>query len=236
MPSNLPHVIGVDIGTTSTKAVVFDLEGKVKGHHTAYYPLLTPAPGVAEQDPEEIFRATLAAIRGGVHAAGLAPADIKGVGFSAAMHSVIAVDDDGKPLTRSITWADTRAAAYADLILRDMDGHGIYLRTGTPIHPMSPLVKLLWLRKERGNVFREAVRFVGIKEYIFYRLFGRWLVDYSIASATGLFNLQKLDWDEGALAVAGITSDHLSKPAPPTHHVEGLDTATAADLGLPPGI
>ncbi|MFO1146705.1 MAG: FGGY family carbohydrate kinase [Rhodospirillales bacterium] len=152
------------------------------------------------------------------------------------MHSVIAVDDDGRPLTRSITWADTRAAAYADLILRDLDGHGIYLRTGTPIHPMSPLVKLLWLRKERGDVFREAVRFVGIKEYIFYRLFGRWLVDYSIASATGLFNLQKLDWDEGALAVAGITSDHLSKPVPPPHHVEGLAAATAADLGLPPGI
>jgi len=236
MPSNLPHVVGVDIGTTSTKAVVFDLEGKVKGHHTAYYPLLTPAPGVAEQDPDEIFRATLDAIRGGVLAAGVPPADIKGVGFSAAMHSVIAVDDAGRPLTRSITWADTRAAAYADLILRDMDGHGIYLRTGTPIHPMSPLVKLLWLRKERGDVFREAVRFVGIKEYIFYRLFGRWLVDYSIASATGLFNLQKLDWDEGALAVAGITPDHLSKPVPPTHHVEGLDTATAADLGLPPGI
>jgi len=236
MRTNLPHVIGADIGTTSTKAVVFDLEGKVKGHHTAYYPLLTPAPGVAEQDPDEIFAATLAAIRGAVRAAGLAPADIKGVGFSAAMHSVIAVDDDGRPLTRSITWADTRGAAYADRILREMDGHGIYLRTGTPIHPMSPLVKLLWLRKECGEIFRQAVRFVGIKEYVFCRLFGRWLVDYSIASATGLFNLQNLDWDEEALAVAGITPDHLSQPVPPTYHVEGLDQAVAADLGLPAGV
>ena len=55
MLTNVPHVVGVDIGTTSTKAVVFDIEGKVKGHQTAYYPLRTPAPGVAEQDPDEIF-------------------------------------------------------------------------------------------------------------------------------------------------------------------------------------
>ncbi|MFO1146706.1 MAG: FGGY family carbohydrate kinase [Rhodospirillales bacterium] len=71
MPSNLPHVIGVDIGTTSTKAVVFDLEGKVKATIPPTTRCLPPAPGIAEQDPDEIFRATLNAIRGGgVHAAG----------------------------------------------------------------------------------------------------------------------------------------------------------------------
>ena len=71
-----------------------------------------------------------------------------------------------------------------------MDGREVYLRTGTPIHPMSPLAKLVWLRNEKPDVFRRAARFVGIKEYVFFRLFGRWLVDFSIASATGLFNLQ----------------------------------------------
>lgn len=237
MITNLAHVIGVDIGTTSTKAVVFDVEGKVKGHHTSGYPLHTPAPGVAEQDPEVIFAATLAAIRGAVRSAGATTAEtIKSVGFSAAMHSIIAVDGDGRPLTASITWADTRAAACADRILREMNGPEVYLRTGTPIHPMSPLVKLLWLRMEQPEIFRSAVRFVGIKEYVFFRLFGRWLVDFSIASATGLFNLQRLDWDDGALAIAGITPEHLSLPVPPTHHLQGLDPSVAADLGLPPGI
>jgi gluconokinase len=236
MITNIPHVIGVDIGTTSTKAVVFDVDGKVKGHKTAGYPLHTPAPGVAEQDPQEIFAATLAAIRGAVAAAGEAAGDIRSVGFSAAMHSLIAVDADGRPLTASITWADSRSAACAQRILREMDGLQVYLRTGTPIHPMSPLAKLVWLRSDMPDVFRRAARFVGIKEYVFFRLFGQWLVDYSIASATGLFNLRRLAWDEGALEIAGITPERLSLPVAPTHHVEGLDSSLAADLGLPADI
>src|SRR5574338_1385225 len=98
MITNIPHVIGVDIGTTSTKAVVFDVDGKVKGHQTVDYPLYTPAPGVAEQDPQEIFAASLGAIRGAIAAAGVAAGDLRAVGFSAAMHSVIAVDAEGRPL------------------------------------------------------------------------------------------------------------------------------------------
>ena len=85
-------------------------------------------------------------------------------------------------------------------------------------------------------MFREAARFVGIKEYVFFRLFGRWLVDYSIASATGLFNLRRLDWDEGALAVAGITPEQLSKPVPPTLSRRGARSGGRRRLGLSPGI
>lgn len=235
MAGTAGHALGVDIGTTGTKAVVFDPGGGVKGHHTVDYPLLMPAPGAAEQDPEEIFAAVLAAMRGAVHASGVAAGDIACVGFSAAMHSLIAVDADGKPLTHSITWADTRAAAAAERIRAEFDGHGLYLRTGTPIHPMSPLCKLLWLRTDQPDLFGRAARFVGVKEYVFFRLFGCWKVDFSIASATGLFNLQRLDWDAGALAVAGVTADRLSAPVPPTHHVEGLPQDVAAELGISPG-
>lgn len=236
MSPNAPFVVGIDIGTTSTKAVVFDAAGKVAGHATVGYPLHTPAPGVAEQDPNEIYAAVLGALSKAVRTAAFEPSRIRGVGFSAAMHSVIAVDEGGVPLTASITWADTRAAAWTEHILREKDGHAIYRRTGTPIHPMSPLVKLVWLRHDRPDLFRRAARFVGIKEYVFFRLFRQWVVDYSIASATGLFNLEQLDWDDGALKLAGITPDHLSRPVPPTHHLEGLDPVLAAEIGLPAGV
>ena len=106
--------VGVDIGTTSTKAVVFDAAGAVLGHHTAGYALHTPAPLIAEQDPDEIFAATLTAIGRAVAAADAGPGRIAAVSFSAAMHSLIAVDGDGRPLTASITWADNRAADSAD--------------------------------------------------------------------------------------------------------------------------
>jgi gluconokinase len=234
MTDEIAVVIGVDIGTTSTKAVVFDTAGRVVAHHAVEYPLLTPTPAAAEQDPEEIHRAVLTAIQAAVRKAGAAPGDVVCVAFSAAMHSLIAVDTDGRPLTRSLTWADSRAADWAEHIKRELDGVAIYQRTGTPIHPMSPLAKLVWLRHEQPEIFARAARFVGIKEYVFFRLFERYVVDYSIASATGLFNLSQLDWDAGALEVAGVTPARLAEPVPTTFHLAGLEAGLARELGLLP--
>jgi gluconokinase len=224
-------MIGVDIGTTSTKAVMFTEDGRIVAQHAVEYPLFTPVPGAGEQDPDTIVDAVLAAIAETVAKAG-GTVPISHVAFSAAMHSLIAVDAEGRPLTRSITWMDTRASPWARRLKDEMDGQGIYRRTGTPIHPMSPLVKLLWLRAVQPDLFAAAARFVGIKEYVFHRLFGRWLVDHSIASATGLLNLAAADWDEGALAVAGITPDRLSTLVPTTTTVSGLAPAMARRLGL----
>jgi gluconokinase len=97
---------------------------------------------------------------------------------------------------------------------------------------MSPLVKLVWLGHERAELFAQAARFVGIKEFIFHRLFGRWLVDHSIASATGLLNLPTLDWDAEALELAGVRREQLSELVPTTHHIEGLAADLAMRLGL----
>ena len=228
------QIVGVDIGTTSTKAVVFDTDGRVVAHHAVEYPLLTPTPAAAEQDPEEIYRAVLTAIREAVRKAHAAPGDVVCVAFSAAMHSLIAVDADHRPLTRSITWADSRATEWAERIKNDWDGLAIYQRTGTPIHPMSPFAKLVWLRREQPDAFARAARFIGIKEYVFFRLFKRYVVDYSIASATGLFNLSQLDWDAGALEVAGVTPERLAEPVPTTFHLAGLEPELARELGLLP--
>ena len=159
------YALGVDIGTTSTKAVVFDLGGRVVAHHSVEYPLLTPTPATAEQDPEEIFRAVLEAIKTSLQRAHAGGATVACVAFSAAMHSIIAVDRQGRPLSRSITWADNRAAGWAERIVREWGGTAIYRRTGTPIHPMSPLAKLVWLRHERARPFwprRTLYRHQGI--------------------------------------------------------------------------
>ena len=225
-------MLGVDIGTTSTKTVVFALDGRVVAQHAVEYPLLCTAPGMAEQDPQQIYAAVLASIAGAVRAAHATPAQITLVSFSAAMHSLIVLDSDNQPLTNSITWADNRASVWATRIRDEFDGQSIYARTGTPIHPMSPLCKLMWLRHEHAATFVRAARFVGVKEYVFFRLFGRWLVDYSIASATGLFNLQELNWDRGALALVSIDAGQLSPLVPTTELVQGLDAALAAQLGL----
>jgi gluconokinase len=227
------YYLGVDIGTTSTKAVLFTGKGKVISMHHSEYPLYSPAPSIAEQDPEEIFSAVVEVIQQSMKKGKIAANDLKLVSFSSAMHSVIAVDEAGKPITRCITWADSRANKWADKIKHEMNGLDIYLRTGTPIHPMSPLAKITWLRDDHPEVFSKTSKFIGIKEYVFYKFFEKFVVDHSIASAMGMFNLKNLDWDQEALNIAGITKNQLSVPVPTTHYLTGLNEEYAAVMGIP---
>ncbi|GGC78864.1 gluconokinase [Undibacterium terreum] len=228
------YMLGVDIGTTSTKAVLFTHAGAIVAQHAVEYPLIGDIPGMAEQDPVQIYAAVLSTIQQAVKLAGAGAEEISLVSFSAAMHSLILVDAEGNLLSNSITWADNRASAWANRVRDEMGGHDIYLRTGTPIHPMSPLCKLVWLRHEHADLFGRAARFVGVKEYVFFKLLGQWMVDYSIASATGLFNLQQLDWDQDALELAGVAAHQLSTLVPTTHHIQGLAADVAGQLGLSP--
>ncbi len=228
------YVIGVDIGTTSAKSVLFAKGGTVVSSDHIEYPLYSPTPETAEQNPEEIFRAVVQTVKNSMQASSVQPKDVLCVSFSSAMHSVIAVDQEGKPLTECITWADNRSSDWAEKIKMEMNGHEIYLRTGTPIHPMSPLAKLVWLRHDYSELFSQSCKFISIKEYIFYKLFKKYVVDYSIASSTGLFNIYSLTWDEEALAVAGVTPEQLSEPVPTTYSLTGMDETFAKEMNLLP--
>lgn len=231
-PDSTRYIIAVDIGTTSAKSLAVNKDGRIAASHAVEYPLHTPAPDRAEQDPELIYNSVVSSIRETIRLAAVSARDILCVSFSAAMHSLILVDDNGQPLTRCMTWADNRAASSADQLNADGTGRRIYLRTGTPIHPMSPFVKLVWLNEHEPELHRKARRFIGIKEYVFYRLFGEYVIDHSIASATGLFDLNSLDWHTESLELAGIDADRLSKPVPTTHLMTGLLPEAANQLGL----
>ncbi|HEY9763001.1 MAG TPA: gluconokinase [Trichocoleus sp.] len=226
-------ILGVDIGTTSTKALLFTPQGVVVAQHAIGYPLLSPEPATQEQEPDEILAAVAGCIRTVAAQSPVPPNQWLGLCFSAAMHSLIAVDEQGNPLTRSITWADRRSAAWADKVRQQYAGKAIYHRTGTPIHPMSPLIKLLWLRDEEPETFGQAAKFISIKEYVTHRWFGEYVVDYSIANATGLFNMKTLDWDEEALEMAAISSVRLSQLVPTTYVLRGMKTEYADSMGIP---
>lgn len=227
-------VLAVDIGTTSTKTMAVNRDGRIVASHAIEYPLHAPSADRAEQDPEQLFAAVTGSVRAVVDKAGLRPEDVLCVSFSCAMHGLIAVDGEFNPLTPCITWADNRAAAYAKVLKERYDGHAIYLRTGTPIHPMSPLLKLMWLRDHEPQIFDAAAKFVGIKEFVFARCFGRAVIDRSLASATCMYNLRRHAWDDGALAAAGIDAARLSEPVPTTHRLTGLRPELAARMGLSP--
>jgi len=227
-----PAFIGVDIGTTSVKAVAFDRSGKTLAAEDREYPLRSPRRGWAEQDPEEILNALLDSLARVTHTLKERGVRVGCVSFSAAMHGLMALDGEGLPITPSIIWADNRASEQARRIRDEMDGLAIHRRTGTPIHPMSPLAKLLWFREEDPGTFQSAARWVSVKEYVFFRLFGEYVVDHSIASATGLFNLERREWDAGALRISGVSPEKLSRPVSTTQVMDGLRSEYAERLGL----
>ena len=228
-------IIGVDIGTSATKAVAFGGSGRVVAHEQVDYGLLNPQPDRFEQEPAVLFDAVIKAIRQLIERIGSTEAQSGrlAIGFSSAMHGLIAIDEHDQPLTNCIIWADTRSAPYAEALKRTPEGMDMYLKTGTPIHAMSPLCKLSWLRAEEPGIFQAARRFISIKEYVFHRLFGRYVVDQSIASATGLFDIRTFQWYRPALEFAGISAAQLSEPVPMTYTLSGLDEAMAKAMGIP---
>ena len=226
------YFIGVDIGTTSTKAIIFSSTGAIKGIGNRGYEIIVPQPQYAEQKPAAIFTAMIDAVRVAVEQAAIASSEIAAVGFGTATHSLIAMDAGNSPLTNSIIWADNRSIAQAERLQQDDTANQLYQRTGSPVHPVSVLTKLMWLRESAPDIFGKADKFISIKEYIFYQLFERYIVDHSVASATGLFNLKQLSWDQEAIAVAGIHSEQLSELVPTTYVLRGMKPEYAQAMGL----
>lgn len=224
-------IAAVDIGTSSTRALIFE-DARFTGRSAAVeYALESPEPGAAELDPIAVLGAVADCLR-----ALNAPGDFKigCVSLSSAMHSLIAVDEDGAPLTPAYTWADNRAAREAEHFRGLADAKATYFDTGVPIHPMSPLIKLVWLRHTRPDIFARAAKFVSLKEFICHRWFGRWIVDDAVASASGLYSLAGRDWSARALALAGIGRERLSTLARPETILVGLSRSLASALDLDP--
>ena len=232
--TNQPAIMGVDIGTTGVRAVLYHPDGSALANQSIEYALHTPQAAWAEQDPEEIYQATLRVIRLAVAQSGLAPQDIAGLCFSTVFHSLIPVNEAGHALYPMLIWADTRSQPYVEKIQATHDGQAIYAKTACPPHPMYPFYKILWLKHEQPAIFQRTAKFISIKEYLLFRLLGRYLVDRSIASGTGLYNVHALRWDPELLQLLGIDESRLSEVKETTHTERTLNPEIAAALGLAP--
>jgi len=237
-------VLAVDLGTTSAKVLAIDAGSLAGGGRAVIaaraereYPLLSQEPGYAEQDPDRIAEAAAEAVREAADAAGCGPEGVLAVAFSTAMHSLVVTDGDGEALTRVLTWADLRAAGHARKLRGSEEAADLPSRTGVPLHAMTPLAKLLWLRERQPELFASAGRFIGIKEYVLERWFGRPVpMDESTAGGTGFYNLHERNWDDKAMRIAGIGPERLPELRASTHVLRGLRPETAAKLGLNPGV
>jgi gluconokinase len=228
----MSYFLGVDIGTTSVKAIAFNRKGELICKHSVGYEMQHPRPDYSEQSADEILNAVILSINTIIKT--LEPAKVSFISFSAMMHSLIAVNEKGEPLTNCLIWADNRASKVAQGLSNSDIGNSFYHSTGVPVHAMSPLCKLLWMKEHEPGLYNSAFKFIGIKEYVCYKFCGEYLVDTSIASSTGLLNLETLDWDKNVLDFLDLNASSLSNIVCPKHATKfNVIPEHAASLQIP---
>ncbi|MEO9023140.1 MAG: gluconokinase [Ginsengibacter sp.] len=227
---NQQYVIGIDIGTGSTKAIAMNSTGITIADSQFFYSTQNPYTGFSEQDPEVIWRAFVSCIEKIIAILEYPPVSIS---ISSAMHSLMVMDKKNKPLTPVITWMDTRSEKIAERLRSSSAAEIIYKTTGTPIHSMTPLCKIIWLKENKPRIFKSAFKFISIKEFIWYRLFNVYETDHSIASATGLFDIGTFKWNRRSLRLCQISSDQLSELVSTNFIRKSMNPSMAALLKIP---
>ena len=232
-PAGTPVIVGVDLGTTSAKAIALDEQLRVWASAAVGYALHVPQPGRAELDPDEVAGAAQRAMTQVLAAAGAQGATVRAVSLSAAMHSLLAVDDAGRALTPALTYADSRATPQAAALRATDEGRALYRRTGVPHHAMAPLLKAAWFAEHDPQLAERASRWISLKEHFMARLGAAPAVDHSIASGTGLLDVRRRAWDAEALRIARIRTDQLAPLVSTTATVAAgaLDVALVAGGG-----
>jgi xylulokinase len=224
-------VLGLDVGTTATKASLFDLEGNVVASASALYDLVMPRPGWVEQDPEELWRAVVETCR--TVAGRLGPGDrIVALSQSSQAGTTIPSGEDGRPLGYAINWMDERAAEQARRVEERWGSAFIKETTGWTLWEGLPLQHIAWLRDNKPDLFAAARHFFFVNDFVAYRLTGRLCMNPSDAGITQLMNVARGDWDERLLTTAGISRAQLSPISPSGTVIGTLTPAAAESLGL----
>ena len=226
-------IITIELGTNAVRIFAFDLNGSIIGSMKGFYPTFHSQPDYSEQDPEQIFITMLYVLKNLLNET-IHPQKYKvaSVCFTSSMHSTLAVDKHGVPLGNAFTWADNRAKKEAIEIKESALANAMYNSTGTPLHPMSPLLKIAWMKNNDTEKFKQTGKFLSIKSYVVHQLTGEYMIDYSLACATGLLNIHKVKWEEEALRFAGISHDKLPDLVPVFASAGTLKKAYQNSLGL----
>lgn len=227
-------VLGLDLGTTATKVVAVDGAFRLVVTVERPHPMHTERGAEAVHDPEVVLAGTVDAVRECVRLCEARGHRVCGLSFSAAMHTLLALDAAGDPLTPALSWADSRSAEITRRI-RAESGTELHRATGTPVHPMSPLTKLAWFAAHEPEVFRGADVWCGLKDFVLSRFTGRLVMDLSCASATGLLDIHTSAWHPPALKTAQVSERRLPELVQPGT-VLPLTPEAAGLLGLPAGL
>jgi xylulokinase len=229
-------LLGIDIGTTATKAILLHADKGILATAERQSTLQAPHPGWAEADPEEWWTNVARVCRACLKQADIPSGELAGIGVSGMVPTLILLDKSCAVLYPSIQQNDARAFQEIRDLQASTNETEILTRTGSPITQQSIGPKLLWLRRHRPGVIQHAAHLMGAYDFIIHRLTGSFSIERNWALESGLFDLHKEDWDQGLLVASTAAQEWLG-PVHPPHHVVGQVTEAAGHLtGLAPGI
>ncbi|MEM3173758.1 MAG: xylulokinase [Candidatus Bathyarchaeia archaeon] len=190
------YLMGIDIGTSSTKVLIIDHLGNTVAKSSMEYPVKSPLEGYAEQDPEIWWTATKVSVKRALKEAGIKGSDILAVGFSGQMHGTVLLGREGKPLRDAIIWLDKRSLNECDEIHEKIGREKVLDIVSNLIMPGFTGPTLLWIKKNETHIFNRAFKVLLPKDYVRFRLTGSLNTDFSDASATLLFDVREREWSE----------------------------------------
>lgn len=225
----MSFLIGIDLGTSGVKTVLFDEGGKPIASSTVEYPLYQPNLGWAEQDPEDWWKATCESINNVVLKSGVDKREIKGVGLSGQMHGAVLLDKTDKVLRNAIIWCDQRSAAECEQITGLVGKERLVEITANPALTGFTASKIMWIKNNEPRIFEKTARILLPKDYIRLRLTGEYATEVSDASGMQLMNIAKRQWSSEILSKLEIPQSMLGKMHE-SQEVTGRVTACAAAM------
>lgn len=228
-------LLGIDVGTSSCKAALFDMSGQVIAQESTEYRVYYPEPNHVEQDPTDWWQGVCAAIKALLTNNNIDPHRIEGVGIAGQSWSAIPLSKDGESLCPSPIWMDTRAEGLCRQLEKRLGKEKIFEVCGNPLQPTYALPKVLWYKVYRPEIYQKADKILGSNGYIAYRLTGAVTLDKCQAYGFHCFSMRNGVWDEPLCAEMGIRRNLLPEIVPCHQIIGNVTEAAARQCGLIPG-
>lgn len=230
------YLLGIDIGTSACKIALFAKDGKVEAAASGAYPVYYPKPGWVEQNPDEWWEAVCTTIQKVLETSHVLPSQIAGIGIDGQSWSAIAIDREGKVLTNTPIWMDTRAQEICDRMNQKIGAEKIFELCGNMLQPSYTTAKILWYKEQMPEVYEKTDKILQSNSFIAYRLTGQITQDVSQGYGLHCFNMRTGTWDQDMCEALGIPFQFLPEIVP-CHQVVGTVTEKAAEeTGLLAGI
>ncbi|MDE5581371.1 MAG: xylulokinase [Treponemataceae bacterium] len=231
----MAYLIGVDLGTSGTKTVLFAEDGTVAASCTIEYPLYQPQNGWAEQDPLDWWNAVCGTTKAVIAKAGISASEIKGVGLSGQMHGLVMLDKSGDVLRKSIIWCDQRTAKECEEITQKVGAENLIKITANPALTGFTASKIMWVKNNEPEIYEKCAHILLPKDFIRYKLTGEFATEVSDASGMQLLDVPNRKWSDQVLDALQIEKSLLGKVYE-SPEITGKVTKAASDLtGLAEG-